>query len=484
MAANTPLANSIAWAHFQLRGGWKNLLLTTVGYALIIGACLVVTIQVNPRQATNTCSVWTGVLLGLQTGILVLLGAVTVNSALRTDLNARMIESHRLMPVSSGSAIFGYLLGGCSQVLCLAAATFILGLITNLGAHTPPAMWVFPNLVLGSFAVFFWITSLFVGFLTHHGGTWIFSLSFLIFASQGILLHLLPAVSVLISPLVGHTIFSRRAVSIETHWPYLVSAAAQLVFGAIFYTAAARRFRRPEAPALGVWLGLVLLAAWVATSGVAISWYREFTPRGWAPDDFGGATPVISSLALAMLLGLIPIASAGRADAHWRRACHVDPATPRRPIHPLLIVVAASTIALLLIAVAPFNQHNVWQICLRAGVCVLAFCIACCYLLRIVFRVNGRGIIIVGLFVVLGWVGPFIIDLIRHSMMDRPNDDVLTRVSTCSPLGLLMQLWDRRPLNTTLGLIVQCAFAVIAAILYHMPRRLVRKPLSEPPKAL
>lgn len=487
MAANFPFSNPIAYAHLQLRGGWKNLLLTVGAYALVLGTVIIATVRMNPgTPATTALAAWTSILLVFQLGIFLLFGCATVCSALRTDTASRMIESHRLMPVHPGWAVFGYLLGAESQILAMAAATFLLGLITNLGAGSPPMRWIVPNLILAVFAAFVWLVMLFASFINKSGPRVITVLTFIAFTTQGMILFVLPGLTVLVSPLIGDTIFARRAWGSGINQQYAIAMAAQCALGAILFIGAARKYRRPEAPAFGTLLALIFLAAWVAVSAVGIDRWEEFQPRFQRDASVGHVARFLFSLAVTMLLALVPVAASVRADADWRRRRRLDdPAPMRRPFPPVLAVLFAAAVALALLPVAFRSEQNVRDVSLRTAATVLFFLLFGCYLLRIVYRGGGRGLFLVGLLVILTWVAPFIIDLIRHAMTDAYDDPVLGMIMTFSPLGLLIELWDSKPMSTTPGLAFQAALAALAALLYYAGPLLARRTdLSKAPKPL
>src|SRR5438874_458100 len=83
-------------------------------------------------------------------------------------------------------------------------------------------------------------------------------------------------VSVLLSPTIGNTIFTLRPGGADLDWPYVVAALFQAAFAAIFFVAAARKYRRRDLPAFGVGLGLLLLLAWVGACAVGTCWWDEF----------------------------------------------------------------------------------------------------------------------------------------------------------------------------------------------------------------
>ncbi|MGE5608923.1 MAG: hypothetical protein ACM359_06700 [Bacillota bacterium] len=473
MAADLPFGNAIAWAHIQLRGGWKNLAITTIGYILLVAVLIVFSLRMNPKHVTLMLSGWTSGLLWIQTGILLLFGCGTVNTALRTDLSSRMIESHRIMPVSPVGAVLGYLLGSASQVLCLAFATFLIGLVTNIGAGTPATLWIVPNVVLGSFALFVWMVVLFAGFTSKHGARVLLILFVVAITSRGIALTLCPALLVLTSPLLRDTVYERSLRVATLDWQYAVAMALQAAIGGILLIGASRKYRRDDAAALPTTLSLLLLATWVGTSVVGLMGWEQFAAGSfWRHTDVDSHTQFLSTLAVSILLALFPLGAAAQAEEEWRRhGSWIGSGSARRPMPAILAVALAAGIVMGLLWVAPQSSTSQWETTVRAGMAVTMFLLSTGYVLRMVQRLSSKRIVVVGLWVVLSWIGPFVIDLIRHGASTDPDDEFLTVISTCSPLGTLIQLWDRRPVDTTVGLAVQMGLVVFTALLFYATRR-------------
>jgi len=130
---SVPFVNAIAWAQFRLLGGWKNTLITGIAYAAIMGATMFGVARALTMSPSATLSYFVGLFLGLQVLALVMYGTFRVSAAVRSDVSSRVIESHRLMPLGSGSAIVGYLLGAPIQALCLFGINVVLGAIAASG---------------------------------------------------------------------------------------------------------------------------------------------------------------------------------------------------------------------------------------------------------------------------------------------------------------------------------------------------------------
>src|SRR5437763_8752009 len=95
--------NPIAWAQIHLRGGWKSFWPTLIGYTVIIGAGLLLAVRLTGGTPGALGAIKTA-FTGLQAGLLVIFVSSRVSTAVRQDQTSRMIESHRLMPISPSQA--------------------------------------------------------------------------------------------------------------------------------------------------------------------------------------------------------------------------------------------------------------------------------------------------------------------------------------------------------------------------------------------
>lgn len=468
MANNFGFDNAIGWAHLQLRGGWKNIAMTTGCYALAIVVLIIVTLQLQPLATTRILAGWTSGLLAFEAALLVLLGCNTIATSLKIDL-AAILESHRLMPISPPAAIVGYLAGPTTQALSLAAVTFLIGTVTALGGQVPLRHWFIPHLTLALFTLFAWTLVIFAAFAHKHGVRVIWL--FLIFGgviARGGLWSTLPGLNVLASPMIGHSIFALRADSTEITWPLLAAFTAQLYIGTICFLGATRRYRQSDIPALSPLLALLLLAGWVLISVLGIRYESDFVSDLWRNFGTTDSVQFLSSFIVATLLAIVPVASAAWSHTQWcqHRDIH-DPALPRRAFPPLLVVLLATAIVLVLTAAAPEPRHSWTQACVRTAIATACFLLPISYLLQIIHRRRARPLLLVGLWVLLTCLGPFILDAIRYGMSNDPHAELMSALATCSPLGALITIWDGDPLQTTPGLIFQASLALLTLILYH-----------------
>jgi hypothetical protein len=225
-----------------------------------------------------------------------------------------MSESLRMMPLAAGHAIAGYLAAAGASLGGFFIANFVLGLVVSGLAGLPPAMWVMANLILFAFAVFVWTVAAFLAFQVRNAAALMVVVSVVgMFGNAGILL-VAPGLIVLVGPLVGGTIFNLRTSQTEFTTPLVMSLAGQVLVGAIFFAGAARKYRRPDALALGGWLGLGLLLAWVGISLLSILRPEGFVP-GFLARQFRGVEPAVpfcGSVVVGMIAALVPLCNFAR----------------------------------------------------------------------------------------------------------------------------------------------------------------------------
>jgi hypothetical protein len=477
--------NAIAWGQFQLRGGWKSFWTTTVGYGVVVGAGMLILLRVAAGAPPAVGAIkWS--LIAIQAGILVLFACSRISTAVRQDQTSRMLESHRLMPVSPAQAVLGYLVGPVMPPLGIALANLLLGcwLCTALGLSI--GLWLTANGVLLTFAMFAAAVSCFGAFAGKPAGVaagWIA-------ASMGMVNILtigaiLPGVNVLITPLSGPTVWSLGVAGGDALAAYAPSLLLQGWIGATCFAAACRRYRRDDRPALGADLGLALLAGWVGASAVGMVYWENFEPANnrWMKED--PAIQYLGSTMAAMLLGLVPVAGAAWASVDWagRRAVG-DPSPGRRPMPPQVVALAAAGVTLLLAAAAASTaQAGSHSVLVRTATVLVTYFVAMAYVLRVLARVTVKLLLPLMAWVLITWLIPLTIDYALWWVRGADEtENLLGLASGFSPVGALVEAWTGRGDLTTPGLIFQCAFAAVVAGAYYLtePRWARGKPPKQP----
>jgi hypothetical protein len=489
--------NAIAYAHFQLRGGWRNTLITAGLYSLVIISVMTLATKLDPR-GVGWVRGWVGGILALQSFALLLFATSRISVGIRNDVNQKLIESHRLMPLPAWEAVVGYLLGGSSQVLAVAIANYAIGAVASATIGIGQDQWFAANFILITFSIFFWTLAAAGAFCMTRGKGgvgWVVVLGIVTMSSQGLIALLLPGLTLLASPVVGRTIYTLQT-STSSGFPvaYAFSLPGQIAIGSLCFFAAARKYRRPESPAFTPLMGLLLLAAWAAVSVVGLLFWEDVCPdigmlRFSSRNEEGMrmAQVILSTLA-TVLLSMLPIANSSHEDLQrqFRRATG-EKRRERFPVSPAVATILAAVMCLAIplltgkanrklptpaIVAARHITLHTWASTLTAAT-ILAQLLAMGFILRIVHRGGGRrGAWILFAYMLLFWAGPLGLDLMRAINAGGGDTPVIAHISTFSPAGALIDLWGEGQFDPTIGIIAQlCLAAAIGALFYATGRR-------------
>ncbi len=463
--------NSIAYAHFRLRGGWRGMLIFCGGYAGLVAGTMLFSTRMDPHHLTMVYNAWTVGLLAMQMLLVMFIGGAFVAGAIRRDVTSKMHESHRLMPVAPFEAIVGYMLGGGGLMAGFGAVNLLIGIGTCIQAGVAIDRWLIANALLGIFIAFIWTLTALCGFFSRN----LFLLNIILMVlgvfSQGMILWILPGLSVVLSPLAGHSVFALRADLDGMLMSHVLGIGAQVSFGVIFFLAAMRKYRRPEQPAFTPMLALVLLFAWVAFSMVGMQHWDDVGPdflRFRGPEEADRpATQLICSMMAGLLLGYLPLGAAIRAAGVWRDHRRLDdPAVQNRSAPASLMGMMVLAILMMLTALAvPPNGHSKNQNIALTALCLMFSLATVGFLLGSRRRrgVNGNGMVVA--WTMTAWLVPLLLDVIRHAISIDDNDPAFTSLFASTPAGTLMALWYSGT-RTDIGLSVQALLALAAGAIY------------------
>jgi hypothetical protein len=470
--------NALAWAHFRLRGGWARSTLVTIAIIVVLAGIIVMMHRLNPDDADKILFGWTTGLLAVQAACLVLYIPGRIGQTIRADVQSKMIESHRLMPMPPAHAVAGYIMGAATQPLVFCCGVFFLGALVAAAAGVHVPRWAFANAVLLAFAAFVWVVSAYTSLGGRVGGGIMGAMIMIPWLSQGFVLALLPGMTVILSPVLGQSVFDFRTGigpgaggGYVLPATYAIALAAQCFFGTLCFIGAAREYRSPVEISLDTVLGLCFLLGWVAVSFAALRAWEEFRPRGWSPGSVATNVQVCASLIAALLVAIGPVAANARERARWRRHVELrDPYPTRRP-WPIVAVIAIALLAILAIPFAPstaaeFARPATGVMLRTAAVVMIAlvglyFFFDCCYALA---KTAG---IAATIWIVVTWGVPIAMDLVDYSIRDWREP--AARFTPASPVGALMVLWTRyggETGNINVGLGVQIFFALIPMCLW------------------
>lgn len=302
--------NAIAWVHFRLRGGWGNLFGTA---GILAGVTLLVLFLMEENMRGG----WDGgvtALMGAQAVILVFLGSRQVSRAVSQDISTGIIDSHRLMPMSPWQAVGGYFAGSAVRPLVLAFVIFVIGLGSAARQFLPVGEFVLASGVLVCFSLMLWVICVYWGFHGGRGHGWLLLVVLLlVLRSASELVVILPGARLLLTPLLGSTVFSFRNGALLPY--YFIGGLAQAVICGLYFVAAARKYRRRDLPGFTPLMALALLAVWIVLNVVGIFHMDDLGGpmfgRGF-PRDTDIELPLGIASSSSMLLALLPLSAAMR----------------------------------------------------------------------------------------------------------------------------------------------------------------------------
>jgi hypothetical protein len=425
--------------------------------------------RLDPLDSSRTLFGWTSGLLGLQGACLILYISGRVSTAVRQDIQTRIIESHRLMPLPPMHAVAGYITGAAAQPLIFSGGLFLVGGIAATAGGVSMSRWAFANLILLAFSASLWVAAAYAAFGSKFGGFLIFFPILIPYMSQGGVLVLLPGLTVLLSPIIGSSIFDLRTGGLILPATYAISFAAGAYFATILFIAAARKYLRSDAIGVDSILGLCLIAGWTAVSWAGLREWDDFRPRGWHLEAVTPRTQVIASMIVGLLCGVFAVAANAMERVRWRRHERLrDPAAMKRPL-PLSLVLVIATVLILIIPFGPDDSRQMGgEILARSAACILIALLGLYFLFDWIYSAVPRAGMVVFIWILIAWGAPILIDIVRYNLGDFGEAEPIAGFSTCSPVGALIVLWNRSVVDTLPGIFVQLGVAAIPGTLWMM----------------
>jgi hypothetical protein len=461
--------NAIAYAQYQLAGGHRKLARWVIAFAVLTALGIVVWMRTGGGlvAAASAARIPLTVTLGV---LLVILVNMRIAGAIKRDNMLDMSRSHRLMPQSAPAAILGYLIGPSVPVLAAAGVMVLAGVVCTLVAGGNPAAWLAVCGILLMFALMSWCLTAAGSFSGKpargekpKGGIgwvpWVILGPSL--GTGGALLVVVPWLAVILSPLIGQTVFSIRRVE-QISWAHAASGALQAAFAAVFFAAACRRYRRDDLPAFSARLWLYLMLLIVLGSLIGISRFNDFRPGFFDQATLILNVAVPATLTLLLLMLAAPLGAAESEATGWRyRRNTGDPlADESRPqLRPAMVLVQFLLLCAPLAIFTP-DVEGMWQyvaegasfnplIVFERGIWLRTWSLtgaafACCAVLiwslvRIGSRVGGgRFLLLIALIL---WLTPLIAAGVWAFRQDAHLGRLLNPIASFSSPGTIWTVW-------------------------------------------
>ena len=466
--------------HQLLGGNRRMLMVIIVSAAVLVVGFLTIQRLFQTEPFSTVVSGILNFLAALQAFIAAFGGCNAVHRAMLRDYETKMIESHRLTPMSNGSVVLGYLFGSTLQISVVLFVVTMFGAVLALLAAVPLASWFYGNLLVVMGAVTLWSLVVFSGMrpakpvnpagvilavaLLGHVGL-------LLLPAAGLLLSVYP-IAMGVTLLMGATTPSGPAIALLTLLSVLLTG--------FWIVAAAAKYRRPDLPALNASRGLILLCIWLLLGAFGIIAYSRagaVVPLAWSGPDVTDTQWAIT-LALSLLVALVPLSGAVECRILIRRG--VAPRDWLDRVPDWLVAVIGGVMICLVMALAGLP---VWPTLIggslesaqrgavfwRAWLYTITACV-----LALLF---ARGLLVVaysflksprgpaGVLILATWAGPLLLDYILADVLrDYGQPLTYSWLLGCSPAGTIIAVWMKIPVPLWHGFIVQLVLALVLSV--------------------
>jgi hypothetical protein len=476
---------AIGMAHYQLAGGLKSLLGVCIAYIVLFfgGLSLYLYADMSRPGFARAGVTWVAitVLIVFETFVLLIFGSNRIAACIRLDLNSKMIESHRLMPVPAWRAVAGYMFGGGAHAIAFAAVNLLLALGLGVFTGTSLSDIVLKQMFLVSFSMLIWSGAAMATFLARHA----YTIAVVVLILGGCLgafwaFVILPGLAILVSPMFQETIFTFSSTR-SSSFAYPLSFICQGAFFSLFFVAACRRYRGTYALSFPSWMALLLLMSWSASSVFGHIYWKDFFFSNLARDMQAEGlidAQVVGSVIAAMLISFVAICSTVFEQKTGRS----------RLLSLLICLVTSMLIACASLGAFKVGSHpslgNFMITWLTAGAFVVtAYSLVLLMSgMKVIFR-----ILVIGFAFLMLWLGPLILEVVRAIAIERARvggfDDNphFGLFGNLSPIGLLVNSWVVVPYYSRApGLIAQwiIALALLPLALFISSRLQRPQPLA------
>jgi len=446
-------------------------------------------------------------LAGAQAFLLVIGGCNAVYRAMLRDYESKMIESHRLTPMSNSAVAVGYLFGATLQVLLIYAIVFVFGALLSWFSAGVPTAWMVGNIVLLNGALTLWAIVVFTGMrpakpISPAGPI----VGVAAFANAGLLM--VPGVGIMLSAYSSALGLGLMWGLIGLNAPgTLALLLVQLVLTAYWVAAAAAKYRRPDLPALNAARGTVLLCLWLLFASLGMVAFDLLATtaaisRGDRPAE---AVQWSITLILSLFVALAPLNGSVHCRILALRGASLRGWGDRFPDWATAVLAATLIVGVMFLLGAPVWRPILTQVCQYKTAAppsnaeLLQFFatrwaatfLACLFAMLSVRAVLAMAYVLTrspklttGVFIFVAWILPPGIDVsLAAAFADFSESIDLSVAFGCSALGTVLLVWHDLPGPLGPGLIVQAALALVLSFFAARTLRKLSGATTAPPAA-
>ncbi len=415
------------------------------------------------------------IIAALQIAAVVLAGCNAVYRSMLRDYQNKMIESHRLTPMTNLGVVFGYLLGSTIQILAIFVLFAVAGAILSHLGGLPVKSWLFGNLVLLSGGVTLWSAAVLIGMRPEKP----ISPAPILVVAAGLTVPIgfIPGAALILNVYsILFAVWVLTGITTVAAPAIIIVLGVNVVLTAFWVSTAAVKYRRPDLPAFNGGRGLFFLFMGLVFGAGGLYAFQQITAAKMP--GFADATMVsmqwLGTLVGALLLALVPIAGAVKCSVLRERGASVRGWGDR--LSPTTVALSA---AVMMPAVMVVLGQTIWfeavfvreHLGLRESVflawgCTVAACLVAALTMQSLFEVGYRAMksprFLVAMYVLFVWGLPPLIDLGRSEWLREFEEaQHYSILMGCSPVGTFIVSWVDLGVSAWPGLIVQGVIAVV-----------------------
>lgn len=298
--------------HFDLLGGSRRGGLIALGYVLAMAVGLYMFRRALPDMSIADFSAgFVNFLIAAQGLILVAGGSTSIYRAMLRDFDLRMLESHRLTPMSNWSVVLGYVTGPTLQILFIAGLNLMVGSLFSLVGNKPLIAWLGGNALMLLGASVFWSFTVFIGLRKAKP---LNPTAFLALVGMfAVPTMSIPAIGSFIGiyPIMSGFLIAREDMKIPLGLIATVSIVSMVIV-TFWFSLSAAKYRRPDLPALNGLRGLTLLVLWLLLGITGMHIFKASATAIPNPTEFDDPVGIqlLVMVIGAMIIAWVPISGA------------------------------------------------------------------------------------------------------------------------------------------------------------------------------
>lgn len=464
---------------FQLQGGHRRVW-WIVAIVLLLELVAAFTFRRAMQRETldEVCGMLLYALGVFQVGLLFLAGPNAIHRAMLRDYESKMIESHRMTPMSNIGVALGYLLGPPLLVMLIFLVTMVFGAFVVQLADADLGKWFGGHALILVSAISVWALVVLMGMRQGKPfspapvivGLSAFSVPLAMHPGAGAVLGLY-AVALAFAACID-----KGNLALEA---FVALGFVSLLSSFFWLGLAAVKYRRPDLPVVNAWRGLLLLSLWMILSSIGIAAWDRVVGGLVGPKRDTGLHLIqwISTMTSGMALGCLVVIATANSSILVRQGRMPRGFSDRVHEIPLAFATTLIVVGVLFAATqlgSPFAVEGraaargltalpgggPW---LTSSLAVLSAALTAGALYRLAaarWKVKSPNVLTLVVLLAL-WALPVVADLIQAQFVSPPDSLRFSVLLATSPGGAIAAAWVPVDVPVYLGLGVQWLVTVL-----------------------